>query len=327
MSRNSQAAKALAGQMACNSTQSSAIGLVTRKVYQSWASGNSAPNGRGSSPDDGSPWVAELLQLELALNLNRVAGEEFVRLASEDLEAVGQQLGVLKALSPEAAKAIEDGGSEDAYLKDSRVRMQAATGQMADAVASNAVFMGSGNRFALSAENVYQAGRSLFARYGTSTRIEAPIMTDNAHTRILLAHLLLEEADLLVRRASAMLSQVRETYGLEASDIMLIAKQNLALHGKRTTVVADQLALDAGQIRVGSQRATDLIVAAQRIDLNPDDEDRLPERLVRSVPAALPTLRTRAKQAVDLPQWSDKFPMPCYITPDDEVRIQKQGEG
>lgn len=209
--------------------------------------------------EDSHPDAIKNIKLNIALNLYRVLSQELSGIAT-DIES-------FKDFS--SVSAITN------YLKNSQ-------GQLADVVQTNAVFMESGNTVDVLSSAELKVLKSLLYRAGTAIRFEAPAMVDNAHNRILLAHSMIQEADVMMHKAQALLQSVKEDYSIVTANLSIKAQNNIKISGAR-------------------------------IDLNPV----YPVLGSASTPQELPS---KKKAHLELPQWDGMSPVPAYVSADEEVK-------
>jgi hypothetical protein len=292
------------------------------------------------APEDAHPNVVSKLKLQVALNLHKILAKELEGIAKTDYKALEDLISVL-------ADSIPD--NSENYMQDAIERLKASRGQIADVIATNAVHMETGNTVSFQSANDIRILKSLLWRAGTAMRFEAPVMVDNAHSRIMLAHMMLQEADMLAQRAQNIITTVKDEFGLTAKDIALVATDKIALSAKKdisiTTdedllVSADQATTAAttkvkvhsdGTVEITSNGNTNIIASGNitlkgsSVNINPavapTTTSASPTDAITS--AGLPEVQSKGKRHLELAQWEGMSPIPAFITDQDEIKLQE----
>jgi len=227
--------------------------------------------------EDAHPNQVKDLKKNIVLNLSKVLSEELSAIGEKDYNEISILIDKLKSLH----------SSNSNFMKSAKEQISQSRGQFADVIQTNSVYMESGNTVDVLSSNEIKVLKSLLLRAGTAIRTEAPVLTDTAHSRILLAHTLLGEADLMIHKARNMLQSVKEEFGLSAKDIGLIAQNNLSLSADRVNI--------AGNSKV--------VVSSARIDLNPETD---PAPHVEShLNGDSLWEKSKLKKTIQLPQWTE----------------------
>lgn len=281
-----------------NSTQAATMMAASDTNLSATLVGDHQAGSKQIPPEDAHYKIIELLRIEIALNLHNILAQEVNGIGGQDYTDL---LGVISTLG----NCISANSS---FMEDAKARIKASRGQFADILATNAVHMSSGNHIEILSANEFRVLRTAMWRAGTALRWEAPLIIDNAHTRITLAHSLLQEAELLSQRAISLLASVKEVYGVTAQEIILLAQDNLFGQANTITLLASG--------------GASIIMSNGQVNINPTT----PPAGVSLSSLNVPAYRTRAKKHLELPQFDGMSPIPAYTTPDDEVQIQKTGE-
>lgn len=276
------------------------------------------------APEDAHQRILKILQLVVAQNLHKILSVELHGIGERDYQDI---LALMDKL-----KTAVDGTSS--FLADAKERITQSQGQLGDVLSTNAVHMDSGNSFELLSANEIRILKSAFWRAGTSLRWEAPVILDNAHTRIFLAHSLIQEADLLMQRAQNILVSVKSEFGLSAQDIALLAQDKVHVAADNIEAIAKtsvkvhtdgtvEVVTD-GDALLMAQNGTVTIVG-QIVDINPTIPPEITRKTVTE-DTNRPGIRHKGKAHLELPQWKGMSPIPAYVTTEDEVRLQEKGE-
>jgi hypothetical protein len=255
----------------------------TTKSLNSTFVGNPDAGLNQTPPEDAHPDQVNKLKKNILLGLNRVISEELLGIGKKDYSELKSFVITLYNM---IGKTIPI-GEKSIVEKTINESLQ----QFGDVVQTNSVEMDSGNTVEVLSSSEVKVLKSLLTRAGTLIRNEAPVFVDTAHSRVLLAHTLLAEADLLINKAKDMLVSVKDEFGLSAENIGIIAGEKLSVSAKNIKIVGD------------------------RIDLNPASSSR-------TSPASI-GFSSKAKNSVQLPQWSDMSPIPAFISSTDEFEAQE----
>ncbi len=304
MSRESRAIKLLA------SVESQARAVSGQAVMMTAASssnmnavlvGNPRAGEKQIPPEDAHTHILELLKLEIALNLHKILAEEAKGVSGGDYAD-------LMALSTKLEGLVGEAG-----LVDLKARIKASRGQLADVIATNAVHMETGNQVEILSANEFRIMRSAMWRAGTAIRWEAPLIVDNAHTRVTLAHSLLQEAELLTQRAVNLIQTVTQNYAVSAENLAFLANKKVVLAAEEITLVVGDVDPVTKVFHGHSMR-----ISQDGVDINPT------EPIARVKPAGQPALRSTTKKHLELPQYEGMAPIPAFVTPGDEIKLQKE---
>lgn len=314
---------AMAEQARSNSIQSIGLMASVEKPLTATLVADPTAGTKQIPPEDAHPEVLQKLKIEISSNLQKILATEAQGVASEDYAGFIDLIDKLAVVNSKS-------------YNDPLIRLRSSRGQLADVVNTNAVHTATGNQTTILSGNDIKVFRSLLWRGGTAMRCEAPLITDNAHTRLIFAHTLLQQADLLTQRAQNMLSTIKGVYAVSASDITLLADSKFHLSADTAEIAATTKIKLSSQgeleirtnsdIKVISQGSSSKIVLqANRVDINPT----LPvaDNNITVHPAVgLPTgTASKVKKHVELPQWEGMSPIPAYVFPGDELDLQNGG--
>jgi len=270
------------------------------------------------APEDAHPDILKRLRIEIAASLHKILSIEAKGIADRDY-------GDIK-LFIEKLKLIADGNST--FMADAKSMLTESTGQLADVVNTNAVLMETGNSVRMLTGNDIATFRSLLWRGGTAMRLEAPLIIDNAHTRVLLAHSLLQEADLLTQRATNLLTTVADHIGLASKSVSVIANEKfhvsadtLELAAKTSVHVSSdgsvKITTNSDAILTSNGNVT---IVGSRVDINPTLAPSVSNIDVQSF-TDLPGKQSRLKKQLELPQWEGMSALPAFVSPEDETKL------
>ena len=253
-------------------------------------------------------------------NLQKILSVEAVGVAGNDYDDF---LALINKLAAITGKTYDD----------AKARITSSRGQLADVVNTNALHSNTGNKTTILSGNDVQVFRSLLWRGGTAMRCEAPLITDSAHTRLIFAHTLLQQADLLTQRAQTLLATVKGAYTVSADDVTVLANSGFHVSANNATIGSStyiKLVSDS-EIEIRTSNNIKLIaqapnssitVQANRVDVNPSTP----------LPTVTPTIHeavgrpgvvSKGKKHVQLPQWEGMSPIPAYVFPGDEVNLER----
>jgi len=313
---------AMAEQAKSNSIQSIGLMASVEKPLAATLVSDASAGTKQIPPEDAHPEVLQKLKIEISANLQKILATEAEGVASSDYNGF---IDLINKLATVNAKSYNE----------PLIRIRNSRGQLADVVNTNAVHTATGNQTTILSGNDIKVFRSLLWRGGTAMRCEAPLITDSAHTRLIFAHMLLQQADLLTQRAQNLLSTVKGVYSVSASDITLLSNEKFHVSADTAEVVAStkikissegELEIrtnnDISVISQGSN--SKIVVQASRVDVNPV----IPvasEIITTHEATGLPTgTASKVKKHIELPQWEGMSPIPAYVFPGDEVAFQSE---
>lgn len=319
-------AEALSKQAMANSKQSVHLMGATNTTMNATFVADPKAGTNQIPPENAHHHVLKLLRIEIAINLHNILSAEVNGVADRDYK---DMLGLIDKL-----KTVLD-SSNTQFMADAKARIKQSRDQLADVIGTNAVHMDSGNNVEILSANDIRVLKSVLWRAGTAMRWEAPLIVDNAHTRVLLAHTMLQEADLLAQRAQNILTQVREEYGISAKNIALIAEKKLHVSADTVDVAAktDIHVHADGSVTVTTANTKDIVVKSggkltlvgTSVDINPTSTPSVTDPSGVE-DTARPERRSKGKKHLEIPQWQGMSPLPAYVTLEDEVQLQKDTE-
>jgi len=291
-------------------------------------------------PEDSHPNVIAKLKLQIALNLHKILAKELEGVATTDYKALEDLIAVL-------ADLVSD--NSENYMEDALERLKNSRGQIADVIATNAVHMETGNSVSLQSANDIRILKSLLWRAGTAMRFESPVLVDNAHSRIMLAHMMLQEADMLAQRAQNIITTVKDEFGLTAKDIALVATDKIVVSAKKETFITTDtdLKLSAdnavtvaktkvkvhsdGTVEITSTGTTNIVASGainlkgSNVNINPNVAPSTTSVTAETAttPAGLPATQSKTKKHLELAQWEGMSAVPAFITDQDEIKLQE----
>lgn len=310
--------KGLVPQAKASSKQNLHLMASTDKSLNATLTGDSRAGTKQIAPEDGHPEVVKRLKLEIASNLNKILSVEAKGIAEQDSQDI---LAFIEKL-----KLIYSGNNT--FMADAKSRVTQSVGQLADVVNTNAVTLETGNSTRILTGNDIATFRSLLWRGGTAIRMEAPLILDSAHNRVILAHTLLQQADLLTQRATNLLSTVADNFAVAGKNIALIANET-------THISADSIEAAAStKIKVSSNGTIEIVssgnatlvssgvvtISGTTVNINPVALPQVDSITPQTI-LDLPEPRSRIKKHLELPQWEGMSPLPAFITSGDEPKM------
>jgi hypothetical protein len=269
------------------STQATFLSAAAEKAVNSTFVADPDAGSKQIPAEDSHPEQTKKLKQNTVLSLNSILATELAAVGTKDYPEIELFITKLKTLF---------GSTAENFMSFATSKITSSTGQFGDVVAANSVFMASGNKVDILTSSEVKVGRSFMKRAGTAIRTEAPVMVDTAHSRIMFAHTMLNEADLLIHKAINLLQSVKDEFGLSAGDIGLIAKSKISLSaGTDIRVDGDKIYLNCNQ-KVESHISDDWS-------------------------------KSKTKTQVQLPQWEGMSGIPAYVSSDNEVSTQKKQGG
>jgi hypothetical protein len=246
------------------SAQSVKLMEANNKAIKATFVGDPEAGSKQVAPEDAHPNQVKDLKEKLVLSISKTLSDELYLIAEKDYPDIKQFISSLDTFLGSAGDS-----NIKTIIKDScRV--------IADAIMAHSVPMESGNTVDILSSNEMKVVGSSIVQAGSIIKQEAPVITDTAFNRILLAHTLVEKADILVNRAVTMIQNVKEEFGLSAKDIAIVASNNIKISGSR-------------------------------IDLNPTGLTK---------PNTSFDSGQKVKNMTQLPQWDGMSPVPVFIPSD-----------
>lgn len=170
--------------------------------------------------EDAHPEQAKLLKQSILNNLGKLLSDELHAVGKTDYTEIETFISALQAL-------LDNEGILSAAV--STIKQSRA--QLGDVVQTNSVSMESGNTVDILSSNEVKVLRSSLLRAGTAIRNEAPVITETAQTRIMFAHSLIQEADLMIAKAQNILQAVKDEFGITANNVGIIASGQVRIKG------------------------------------------------------------------------------------------------